>query len=498
MKEWYDIRETPDVVLIGAGIMSATLAMMLKELEPKLTIAIFERLGEAARESSDAWNNAGTGHSAFCELNYTPLIGKKIDITKALKIASQFELSREFWAHLVASGYVGSPDAFIRSVPHMSFVTGEENVDFLRKRHAALAKTALFKGMLYSNKAELVQKWIPLVMEGRSTSEKVAATRIEYGADVNFGNLTRAMFKHLDAQSGITVCYHHEVRDLQRDANGQWNLTIQNLKKKKKFHLDSNFVFIGAGGGALTLLEKSDIEEAKGYGGFPVSGQWLRCKNRKVIERHHAKVYGKAAVGSPPMSVPHLDTRHIDGKQELLFGPYAGFSTKFLKKGSYLDLMKSLGFTNLLPMVAAGLHNISLTKYLIAQATQSHADRIAALREYMPQANPADWELLVAGQRVQVIRADEEEGGVLEFGTEVIAAHDSSLVALLGASPGASTSVAIALDILGKCFEGKMRSKEWKKKLAQMIPAWGKSLGKNSPLVAASRKRTAKILRLKN
>lgn len=497
MKKNTNPAETPDAILIGAGIMSATIAMMLKELEPDITIAIYERLGEAARESSDAWNNAGTGHSAFCELNYTPMREKgKVDCSKAIKIAAQFEVSRQFWAHLIEMDYIHHPENFIRRVPHLSFVSGKDNVKFLSKRHAILSKHPLFKGMKLTRKATDVRKWAPIVMEGRDTAEEVAATRIEYGCDVNFGNLTRSMFAYLERRSGISVHYNHEVRDLERDANGQWNLTVVNLKKKKKFHVDSNFVFIGAGGGALPLLEKSDIEEAEGYGGFPVSGQWLRCKNRGIIERHEAKVYGKAAVGTPPMSVPHLDTRYIDGKKELLFGPYAGFSTKFLKKGSYLDLMKSLEFDNLIPMISAGLHNISLTRYLIQQATQSHAERVAALREFMPEARDDDWELLVAGQRVQVIRSDEEQGGVLEFGTEIIAAHDGSLVALLGASPGASTSVAIALDILDKCFESKMQTKDWQKRLSRMIPARAKNLEKNGALVERSRKRTARILRL--
>jgi len=496
-KEWYDIRETPDIVLVGAGIMSATVAIMLKELEPNLTIAVFERLGEAARESSDAWNNAGTGHSAFCELNYTPANKKgKVDCKKAIKIASQFEISKEFWAHLIEKGYIRNPEKFIKQVPHLSFVWGDENVKFLKNRFASMSKHALFKGMKFTTNAKEIAKWIPLVMEARDDNTPIAATKIDCGTDVNFGNLTRELFRYLDERAGVTVYYNHEVRDITRDKNGQWNLTVANLKKKRKFHVDSNFVFLGAGGGALPLLEKSHIPEAKGYGGFPVSGQWLRCKNRSVVERHAAKVYGKASVGTPPMSVPHLDTRYIDGKKELLFGPYAGFTTKFLKKGSYLDLMKSLEFTNIIPMIAAGLHNISLTKYLIQQASQTHDERMNALREFMPTAKNDDWELLVAGQRVQVIHADEEQGGVLEFGTEIIAAHDSSLVALLGASPGASTSVSIALEILNKCFESNMKSKIWKQKLAKMLPSYGKPIANNRKLVTTMRSRSAKILRL--
>jgi malate dehydrogenase (quinone) len=497
VKEWYDIRENPDVILIGAGIMSATLAMMLKELEPQLTIAIFERLPEAARESSDAWNNAGTGHSAFCELNYTPQRGQgKVDCTKAVKIAGQFEASRQFWAHLIEKGYLHSPEKFIRQVPHMSFVWGEENVAFLKKRFAQLKKHPLFQGMKFTTKPAEIAKWLPLVTDGRPRTEKIAATRIDCGTDVNFGNLTRALFTYLDNRAGVTIYYNHEVSDIERHANGHWQLDVRNLMRKKKLRFESNFVFVGAGGGALPLLEKSDLAEAKGYGGFPVSGQWLRCKNQKIIGAHHAKVYGKASVGTPPMSVPHLDTRFIDGKKELLFGPYAGFSTKFLKKGSYLDLMKSLEFTNLIPMISAGLHNVSLTKYLIKQATQSHDERMDALREFMPTARNEDWELLVAGQRVQVIRADHEQGGVLEFGTEIIAAHDSSLVAILGASPGASTSVTIALDILDRCFESKMKSREWKTRLRQMIPTYGTQYQKDAAKVRQVRNRTARILKL--
>lgn len=487
----------PDAILIGAGIMSATVAVMLKELEPDITIAIYERLGDAARESSDAWNNAGTGHSAFCELNYTPQRGRKIETKKAIHIAAQFEESRQFWAHLIQAKVLHSPQEFITQVPHISFVSGKENCAFLEKRFAALADNALFRGLKFTRKAAEIAKWAPIVMQGRDKKESVAATRMDCGTDLNYGALTRSMFAWLEKQPGVDVFYHHEIRDLEREASGLWQLEIVNLKKKRKLTRSAGFIFIGAGGGALPLLEKSDIPEAEGYGGFPVSGQWLRCKNRAVIDEHHAKVYGKAAVGTPPMSVPHLDTRFIAGRRELLFGPYAGFSTKFLKKGSYLDLMKSLEFDNLIPMIAAGLHNISLTKYLIEQATQSHEERMQALRAFMPTARSEDWELLVAGQRVQVIRADHEQGGVLEFGTEVIAAGDGSLVALLGASPGASTSVSIALEILQQCFESKFASKGWQKRLQKMIPARADALVDNAALVKRTRERTARLLMLK-
>ncbi|MEO6301880.1 MAG: malate dehydrogenase (quinone), partial [Bacteroidia bacterium] len=381
------ISKKPDVVLIGAGIMSATLGILLKELEPTLTIEIIERLEVIAGESSDAWNNAGTGHSAFCELNYTP--EKKdgsIDISKAVKIAESFELSREFWGYFVEKGFIKTPQSFITNVPHMSFVWGAENVFYLKKRYAALTANPLFKGMLYSEKWPQLEKWMPLIMDGRDPGIEVAGTYMDIGTDLNFGALTRALFAHLKTLPGVNIHLGAEVRDLEKEDDGKWNVTVKDMQTDEKTHLLAGFVFIGAGGGSLPLLEKSNIEEAEGYGGFPVSGQWLRCTNQKVIDQHHAKVYGKASVGSPPMSVPHLDTRMIDGKKNLLFGPYAGFSTKFLKNGSFWDLTSSLELDNLFPMLSAGIHNIPLTKYLIHQARQSPEDRIEALREYLPYA----------------------------------------------------------------------------------------------------------------
>ena len=487
-----------DVVLIGAGIMSATLGIFLKELKPDITIEIFERLDAVSEESSDAWNNAGTGHSAFCELNYTPeKEDGTIDISKAEKIAESFEISRQFWSYLVEQKAIPQPDVFIRNIAHMSFVWGAENVFYLRKRYNALKEHALFAGMQYSEKWPQLESWMPLIMEGRDPGSELAATRMETGTDVNFGALTRVLLKHLEKQPGVTIHLQHEVRDLEKEKDGRWNVKVKDLVSHDKQHLLANFVFIGAGGGSLPLLEKSDIEEAEGYGGFPVSGQWLRCNNEKVIARHEAKVYGKASVGSPPMSVPHLDTRVIDGKKALLFGPYAGFSTKFLKNGSYWDLAGSLELDNLFPMLSAGFHNLPLTKYLIQQASQSDKERFEALKEYFPEAHMEDWELIVAGQRVQVIKKDEDEGGVLEFGTEIVSAGDGSLAALLGASPGASTSVAIMLDVLKKCFKTEIASPEWQDKLKQMIPSYGQSLAKNEQLCNDTRKWTSETLHLK-
>ena len=485
-----------DIVLIGAGIMSATLAAMIKELDPKMEITVLERLDVMAGESSDAWNNAGTGHSALCELNYTPeKQDGSIDVSKAIKIFESFEESKEFWSYLVNRNLVPDPTLFIHTIPHMSFVRGEKDVQYLKKRFEAMQQFHLFDEMEFTEDRNLIAQWIPLVMEGRDPAEPVAATRVNSGTDVNFGALTRKIFEYLWLRFGVKIHLAHDVEDLKKQDDGSWNIEVKNLTTKKKKIINATFVFIGAGGGSLPLLEKSDIPEGNGYGGFPVSGQWLRCTNPDIIARHAAKVYGKAAVGAPPMSVPHLDSRVIDDKKALLFGPYAGFSTRFLKNGSLMDLPSSIKFDNILPMLKSGWDNLDLTKYLISQVTQSDEDRLEALQEYMPNAKMEDWELEIAGQRVQVIKKDPEHGGVLEFGTEIVCAADGSIAALLGASPGASTAVSIMLDLLERSFPGRME--EWKPKLREMIPSYGQSLLKNETLFNGITLATSKTLQLK-
>jgi malate dehydrogenase (quinone) len=484
---------TPDVVLIGAGIMSATLGTLLRELDPNITIEIYERMDGSATESSDAWNNAGTGHAAYCELNYTPQKADgSIDISKAIKVSEAFEISKQFWAHLVKDCQLDCPADFIKAIPHCAFVWGEENVQFLRKRWQAMSAVPFFKEMQYSEDPAQIAQWLPLVMQGRPGDEPVAVTKMDMGTDIDFGALTREMFARLMRMEGVKLHFGFEVRDIERDGKNGWKLRIKDLHKDEKRKVKTPFVFIGAGGGSLTLLQKADIPEGKNYGGFPVSGQWLRCTNHAIIAEHHAKVYGKAAVGAPPMSVPHLDTRRIDDKPALLFGPYAGFSTKFLKEGSLWDLPRSIRLSNLGPMLSAGLHNIPLTKYLIKQVMQSDDDRMKALRDYYPAARDEDWEVEVAGQRVQVIKADEEEGGVLEFGTEVVAAADGSLAALLGASPGASTAVSIMIGLLERCFPERM--KDWRWRLKEMIPSYGKSLAEDGAMLERVRNDSNKIL----
>jgi len=491
------MQKTSDFTLIGAGIMSATLGVLLKQLKPDATITIFERLDKVGAESSDAWNNAGTGHSAFCELNYTPLKDDgSVDISKALKISEAFEISKQLWAYLCNEKLVKPEIPFINDIDHMSFVWGEKNMAFLKKRYDALTQYGMFDDMLYTESHAEIADWIPLMMKGRDPKEQIAVTRMAIGTDVNFGAITRSMIEYLKNCDGVEVHLGHQVNDVEEEKNGLWKVDMEDLDTKEEKIIFSKFVFIGAGGGALKLLEKSDIPEGRGFGGFPVSGQFLRCTNPAIVTQHEAKVYGKAAFGSPPMSVPHLDTRMLDGERSLLFGPYAGFSTKFLKHGSYMDLLSTIEAHNIWPMLSAGMHNISLTKYLIGQVVQSPEDRFHFLKAYYPEAKFKDWELVTAGQRVQIIKKDGDKGGVLKFGTEIVTNQGKTLAALLGASPGASTSVSIMLDVLDTCFPTEMKSKDWLTKLTKMIPSYGTSLIHHDDYCGEIRDYTSRILKL--
>ncbi|MDN5679354.1 MAG: malate dehydrogenase (quinone), partial [Ewingella sp.] len=462
-----------DVLLIGGGIMSATLGTYLQELEPDWSINMVERLDGVAEESSNGWNNAGTGHSALAEMNYTPeKADGSIDISKAVEVNEGFQISRQFWSYQVENGVLHDPRSFINSVPHMSFVWGDANVDFLHKRYLALQKSTLFRGMEYSQDPTKIKEWIPLVMEGRDPNQKIAATRIPIGTDVNFGEITHQLVASLQKNQNFSLSLGHEVRDIKRNPDNTWNVTVADLKNNgKESVVKAKFVFIGAGGASLTLLQKSGIPEADNYGGFPVGGQFLVTENPEIVNRHLAKVYGKASVGAPPMSVPHLDTRVFNGKRVLLFGPFATFSSKFLKNGSLWDLFGSVNFSNIGPMTDVGIDNFDLVKYLISQVMLSDNDRYEALKEYFPDAKKEDWRLWTAGQRVQIIKKDPKEGGVLRLGTEVVSSKDGSIAALLGASPGASTAAPIMLHLMETVFKDKVATPEWQTKLKQIIPS---------------------------
>lgn len=453
-----------NAILVGGGIMSSTLAVLLKELDSSFKIKIIEKNHMNLLESSGAMNNAGTGHQGFCELNYTPLDEDgNVDITKAIKVCESFEKSKQFWSYLKTLNKVGTD--FIHSVPHISIVHGKEDVEFLRKRFVAMKNNCLFSDMEFSDNFEVIESWAPLLTKGRDKSQPIAATIMRKGTDINFGALTEYM---LWLNSGrIDIEHEKKITNLKKSGS-IWYVTSDDGEINT-----ADFVFIGAGGAALTLLQKSGIPEAYKYGGFPVSGQWLVCENPEVVKQHNAKVYGKPSIGAPPMSVPHLDKRHINGKEVLLFGPYAGFSTKFLKSGSWLDLFKSITFRNIGTMLSAGARNIPLTKYLIKEIFRSKKSKFNMLKEYYPEARPEDWKLSIAGQRVQTIK-NVDGKGVIEFGTEIVTSSDGTLAALLGASPGASTSVKVMLDVIEKCFKDRMP--QWKEKLNQMIPSHSKPL----------------------
>ena len=474
--------------------MSATLGAFIKQLQPDWSIEIFETLSDVGLESSNPWNNAGTGHSALCELNYTPENADgTIDISKAVAVNEQFQISRQFWSYLVGKGLLPDPQAFINPVPHMSFVTGDANVRFLAKRFEALKDHPLFAGMEFSEDPSVIRSWVPAMIPGRKKSQRFAATRIPAGTDVNFGALTHDLIGYLN-NAGALLQLEQRVVNVSREKDGLWKLRVKHEVGMSRRTVRARFVFVGAGGGALSLLQKSGIPEVKGYGGFPVSGEFLRTDNPAVVARHHAKVYGKAEVGSPPMSVPHLDLRVIDGSASLMFGPYAGFNTKFLKNGSWLDLFATIRLHNLVPMIAAGASNLGLVRYLVAQLVASKSAKFDELREFMPTADPKDWYKITAGQRVQVIKKDAKKGGVLQFGTEVVAAADGSIAGLLGASPGASTAVPIMLDVLKHCFPDRIEG--WAPQITAMIPSYGKSLAPEPKFAKKTLTATEKALHL--
>ncbi|MDF1763343.1 MAG: malate dehydrogenase (quinone) [Oleibacter sp.] len=484
-----------DALLVGGGVMSATLATLLNKLDPSMKLILAERLGHVAHESTDGWNNAGTGHAGYCELNYTPETANGVEINRALSINANFEISLQLWSSLVASGELPASNQFINPTPHISFVWGEKNVAFLRERYEKLSSHHLFQEMEYSEDREILSQWMPLVMTGRDAETPVAATRIAHGTDVDFGSLTRHLVTSLKSKKQFDVMVCHEVTDIERAKDKRWDVRLKNLETGKSVTINTANVFLGAGGGALPLLQKSGIPESNGYGGFPVSGQWLVCQNEDAVKRHHAKVYGKAAIGAPPMSVPHLDTRIINGKPALLFGPYAGFTTKFLKKGSKLDLIKSIRPNNLVQMMDVGIHNMDLTKYLIGEVRQSHEDRMNALRDYFPEAQSDLWTLAQAGQRVQIIKKDDKGRGKLEFGTELVASKDGSMAALLGASPGASVAAQAMIEVVERCFASRLND-GWQARLKELVPSYGESLINDADLLRRVREKTLGTLNL--
>lgn len=481
-----------DVVLIGGGIMSATLGILLRQVRPDWSITAYERHDEVGAESSYAWNNAGTGHAGLCELNYTPeRADGSIDTTKAVLVNEQFQESLQFWASLVDRGHLPEASRFVNPIPHMSYVRGQDDVRFLHKRCDALAGKPLFEDLQLTEDPQEIAEWAPLMMTGRDPREFIALSRSENGTDVNFGALTKHLFAALERQ-GINVVTKTEVENLERTLDGRWVVTARARDTGERIRRTAQFVFIGAGGHAIHLLQKSGIPEARGYGGFPVSGQFLRCTDSEVIEDHHAKVYGKPQAKAPPMSMPHLDRRTVDGEASVLFGPYAGFTPRFLKRGSYTDLFRSIKADNLPTMLTVAKEERDLTKYLIGQVIQKHESRMEVLRDFVPTAEAGDWQLIHAGQRVQTMKRTADSRGAIVFGTETVCSQDGSIAGLLGASPGASTAVSIMLDVLRQCFPEEYSG--WSPKLRELIPSAGVSLSDDPMLLDDVREMVTRVL----
>nr|WP_275068174.1 malate dehydrogenase (quinone) [Mammaliicoccus vitulinus] len=491
-----DNKQPKEIILIGAGILSTTFGSFLKNVEPDWNIKLFERLDQPAIESSNEKNNAGTGHAALCELNYTvEQEDGSIDVEKAKEINEQFEVSKQFWSYLVKHKSIENPKEFIRPLPHNSFVMGIRNVDFLKRRYDALKSLSMFEGLTYTEDHKVLAEWMPLMMQGRNSNEPLAASKIDEGTDVNFGELTRKLVKNIEQHDNAQVHFRHEVVDFKQLDNSKWEVKVRNLVTGETETHVADYIFIGAGGNAIPLLQKTKIPESKHLGGFPISGAFLVCNNPKVVREHNAKVYGKEPPGTPPMTVPHLDRRYIQGKESLLFGPFAAIGPKFLKNGSNLDLFKSINISNVVTMLSSGVKNLSLVKYSIQQVLQRKEDRMKELRRFVPNAKDEDWDIHIAGKRVQVIKDTEEHGrGFIQFGTEVVNSEDHTVIALLGESPGASTSVSVALEVIEKNFPQYIES--WEPKIKEIIPSYGESLIEDTQLLQKIRKQTAKELQL--
>jgi len=488
------VSEPVDVVLIGGGIMSATLGTLLRQLQPDWKIVVLERLSDVAEESSNAWNNAGTGHAALCELNYMPEASDgSVDPAKAVSINEQFQQSRQLWSSFIDRGILDGPSTFINATPHMTFVRGEKDVAYLKKRYEALKTQPLFEGIEYSEDSRVINQWAPLLMQKRRVGEPFAATRVPAGTDVDFGALTRQLFANL-ASEGVDVRTNIEARKLRKQADGTWKVSYRRSLGKTPGSLNARFVFVGAGGWAIKLLQSSRIPEISGYGVFPIGGQFLKTSNPAIVAQHKAKVYSQASVGAPPMSVPHLDTRVVDGEASLLFGPFATFSPKFLKNGRITDIVAQVRPGNLGPMLKVAIDNPSLITYLLSELLKNHKKKVDSLRVFMPTAKDEDWELIQAGQRAQVMKKDPTKGGVLQFGTEVVTSADGSIAGLLGASPGASTAASIMLNLLQTCFPDRMP--EWEPTLRELIPSYGEQLNPDAARADASLSATAQALQI--
>jgi len=459
--------------------MSSTLGVLLKELKPGISIQLFEATEKPAQEASNAWNNAGTGHAGICELSYTPHLEADgtVDVSKAISVFEDFEYSLQFWAHAVRKGIIKETRECLNPLPHISLVHTDEQLPYLEARYSGLKKHHFFESMKHSTDREEIRSWAPLLVDGRDEKQAIGATYMEGGTDVNFGEISRNFCEWLDEQEHCEAHFGHRVTDLKKKGKG-WLVTVRDEQSGAKREVEAGFVFIGAGGGSLPLLQKAGIPEVKGYGGFPIGGQWMITRNPEVVAKHTAKVYGQALGAAPTMAVPHLDTRVIDGERYLLFGPFAAWTGKFLNQGgSHLDLPLSVRPSNLLSLMRVGLHNLDLVKYLVQQGLQSKESRMQELYNFYPEAREDDWEVIDAGIRVQAIKQEPgEEPGIVHYGTEVLTSEDRSICALLGASPGASVSTQVMFECIKKCLPELLEDPEGQARISDMIPNWNEDL----------------------
>jgi len=464
-----------DVILIGGGIMSATLGIMLKRLSPGMEISIYEANVTPGMEASNAWNNAGTGHAGICELYMTPPVGVHggVDVTKAISVFAQYERSLQFWAYAVREGLIERARDFIHPMPHLSFVRTDEQVAYLRERAARLAEHHFFQSMEFTTNREKIGDWAPLLTTGRRDGVRLGASRMVTGTEVDFGSLAGKLCEWLERQPRCEVNTRHRVTGLQETSAG-WRVAVRNLHTGERRTDAARFVFVGAGGGSLPLLQMAGITESRGYGAFPVGGQWLVCTNPEVVAKHHAKIYGQATMGtSPSMALPHLDTRIIGDKRSILFGPFTKLTTRFLDEaGSMFDLVRSIRRDNLGTLVHSGFHNLPLVKYMLRQGTQGIAARLAILRQFYPEAKADDWRLVDAGIRVQVIKKVNGRGSSIHFETEILTNHERTISALLGASPGASISADLMFGVVRRCFPQVLQTGAAKACMDEMLPGY--------------------------
>ncbi|WP_404362730.1 malate:quinone oxidoreductase [Marinobacter sp.] len=453
-----------NVIIIGAGIMGTTFATLAKEMAPDLDITILERLDGPGEGNSSAFWNAGTGHEANCELNYTPVDEEVISVEKALKIHAQFNVAKQFWAHLVKKGAVKEPETFINQTRHCTIVS-ESAIEELKLRFSEMSAHHFFEQMRYSEDFDEIKSWIPYVMEERPRHEKMAATLVETGTDVNFGALTEQMAEHAVRDLGVSIKYGTHVKRVHRSPTGRWVIEADTSGEPVQYKAD--VLFVGAGGGAFPLLKKSHLPFRRRFAGFPVGGRFLQAPvSKEEADHYRAKTYGKAKVGAPPMSVPHLDLRVVNGRHYLLFGPFASFKPRLERGRGFFDYLASIRPHDIPGLLNVALEHFPLVKYLVSETFKGEKSMFEELDSFAPGLSKRfDWKPIQAGQRVQIIK-----DGDLQMGTEILVSSDKTYGTLLGASPGASVSPEVMLRCLEQLLPAIFTKEEARKKKNEIFP----------------------------